>query len=160
MLTPGTMAEESDSPPALMANALSLAAQQQHTLRLVILTVPNIDQDVRQQQLTPLGSSGTLGGSTPSPRRQTPSHDLGYGANALAATAAAMAATGDRDVEEQQHMDPVYRREGKRNLESASKEGRILAGTVNQVLLLLEEIAVGSSADAGGAAGQAAPMSP
>lgn len=154
---PGTLADESDSPPALVANALTLAAQQQHTLRLVILAVPNIDHDTtrQQQQQTPLASRGV----TPSPRGQPPSGDLRYMTSTAAAANAGTPAAADSadggSPTEKQHMDPIYREEGKRNLESANKEGRILAGTVDQVVLLLERIAAGSS----GADGVAAPRS-
>ncbi|KAF6263027.1 hypothetical protein COO60DRAFT_532989 [Scenedesmus sp. NREL 46B-D3] len=172
VLLPETLADEAEVDNALLQNALSLAQQRAGALRLVVVLLPDIDLAVQQQQQQQAGrdvqsaggvSIGCGGGGGTLSRDTSASEGCSGGAAAtrLGATAAAggggsympgSGMTGDEagmaaaQRAEQQRLTRIPRvlvRSLREQLERANAQGTILAGTMRQVLQLLEALVGG-----------------
>jgi hypothetical protein len=162
VLAPDTLADEGDVENALLQNALSLAQQRSSALRLVIVLLPDIDLAVQEQQQqsgrgvqSAGGMSVGFGGAGGSMSMDTSASE-GFSGGAAAAGGGGSyrpgsATTGDdtgtaagQRAERQQQQQRLPRiprgfvRTLRRQLEEANAQGTVLAGTMRQVLQLLE----------------------
>jgi hypothetical protein len=163
VLAPETLADEGDVENALLQNALSLAAQRSSTLRFVIVLLPDIDLAVQeQQQQQSARGAPSAGGMSVGFRGAGGSMSMDTSASEGFSGGAAAAAggggggsylpgsgvTGDvtgnaalQRTEQQQRLPRIPRgfvRTLRRQLEEANAQGTVLAGTMRQVLQLLE----------------------
>ncbi|WIA10825.1 hypothetical protein OEZ85_010991 [Tetradesmus obliquus] len=132
VLAPGSLADELFADDALLQNALSLAQQRCGQLRLVILLLPDIDLAVQQQRVQ--GASGMSAGN-------------GGGGGASVGNQMTTDDTSSAAAQQQRrkHIPASGVRLLKLQLEQANEQSTVLAGTMQQVLQLLEMV-VGSRA--------------
>jgi hypothetical protein len=179
VLAPDTIADEGVDDTELLQNALSLAQQRAAQLRLVIVLLPDIDLAVQQQQPARVhesagGMSVGYGGGGAVSTSVTNSASEGCSGGTVAAggggggggsympgsgmtgdvtglaAAAHRAAADARPKRINAMIIKVFREQ----LEKANEQGTVLAGTMRQVLLLLEAVVgklpAGSAAAAAG----------
>lgn len=149
MLLPGTIVDEGEQPDvALLANATKLADR----YRLVVAVLPDIDADMQEQ--APQTRTGTAPGAPRAAAARAAGGPSSTAAGRVGGASqgpgsAATSGTGSEDAAllSKQHRQPCTPRiepfdmfHSKNILAAGSKEGRILVGTMSQVLQLLQHM--------------------
>jgi hypothetical protein len=178
VLAPDTLADDGADDSELLQNALNLAQQRAAQLRLVIVLLPDIDLAVKQQpqqqparvqsaggmsvgygggggvstSMTNSASEGCSGGTVAAGGGGGGSYMPGSGmtGDVTGLAAAHREAAGARP----KRIPIMHIKTLREKLEKANEQGTVLAGTMRQVLLLLEAVVgklpAGSAAAAAG----------